>query len=296
MARYWTHHWQNCYWNNEDNPEYQPISAAGSNRFKMRGVQAGDIVYIITIIDGQLYLGGKMLVYQIVSRNQAVRILNNPYLYQDASDWVINQVGGSPLNLYRRLSPEISHQLSFLSPSSEIKRLFFDSPTHLNRQATRGVRELTFESASLLDRIIDLTDQLPRSKKINIVTKEMINEFSPDTFLPEEVPTSSKYREGSTEKILVNRYERNQTARKACIEYYGATCFICNFDFKERYGEIMNGFIHVHHIKSLASIGEQYDVDPIEDLRPVCPNCHAVLHHRNPPYSLDEIRKLLKRG
>jgi len=33
--------------------------------------------------------------------------------------------------------------------------------------------------------------------------------------------------------------------------------------------------------------------DPIRDLRPVCPNCHVVIHRREPPYSIDEVRQLL---
>ena len=68
---------------------------------------------------------------------------------------------------------------------------------------------------------------------------------------------------------------------------------ICDFDFKLTYGELGSGFIHVHHLISLASIGEEYVVDPLADLRPVCPNCHAMLHRKNPPFEIDEIRKLL---
>ena len=32
-----------------------------------------------------------------------------------------------------------------------------------------------------------------------------------------------------------------------------------------------------------------YDVDPINDLMPVCPNCHAMLHRRTPPFSVEEL-------
>jgi 5-methylcytosine-specific restriction protein A len=56
----------------------------------------------------------------------------------------------------------------------------------------------------------------------------------------------------------------------------------------------MEGFIHVHHIKPLAKLGSNYKIDPIKDLRPVCPNCHAVLHRKDFPYSLDEVVKLLE--
>lgn len=112
--------------------------------------------------------------------------------------------------------------------------------------------------------------------------------------LPEEVPSGSAYSEGSVQRILINRYERDPRAREECIRHYGTTCFLCGFDFVAVYGEVMAGFTHVHHLNLLSSVGPDYEVDPIKDLRPVCPNCHAVLHCREPPYSLDEVRALLQ--
>ena len=99
--------------------------------------------------------------------------------------------------------------------------------------------------------------------------------------------------EGSKKQIIVNSYERNPKARQECIKYYGKKCFVCGFDFEEKYGEIGKGFIHIHHIKPLSEINEEYEVNPIQDLRPVCPNCHAMIHKRNPPYSMEEIQSLL---
>jgi|ERR1700734_3962751 len=53
------------------------------------------------------------------------------------------------------------------------------------------------------------------------------------------------------------------------------------------------GFIHVHHLRQLSDIRKEYLVDPIKDLRPVCPNCHAVLHLRNPAYSIEDVLAFL---
>ena len=64
-------------------------------------------------------------------------------------------------------------------------------------------------------------------------------------------------------RITVNAYERNFAARQKCIEYYGCKCVVCNFDFVEKYGEIGRGFIHVHHLRKLSEIAEEYEVDPI---------------------------------
>jgi 5-methylcytosine-specific restriction protein A len=110
--------------------------------------------------------------------------------------------------------------------------------------------------------------------------------------LPEEVVEPEKYIEGATKTISVNVYERNPQARKECLDKYGYACSVCGFDFESVFGELGKGFIHVHHLKQLADIGEMYELNPIEDLRPVCPNCHSMLHKRRPVYSIEELRKI----
>lgn len=99
--------------------------------------------------------------------------------------------------------------------------------------------------------------------------------------------------EGTQAKIYVNRYERDPKARKACISIFGTVCAVCHFDFGKTYGEIGTGFIHVHHLNPLAAVGKKHKVDPRTDLRPVCPNCHEMLHQRSPPFSIEELRRML---
>lgn len=111
---------------------------------------------------------------------------------------------------------------------------------------------------------------------------------------PEEVVGGVKYVEGAVSLIQVNSYERNSAARQACVEHYGPNCSVCGFNFAAVYGEIGTGFIHIHHLKPLASIKDGYEVDPIEDLRPVCPNCHGMLHRRTPPFSIGELAAAIK--
>ncbi len=111
---------------------------------------------------------------------------------------------------------------------------------------------------------------------------------------PDEIEQTSKLVEGATYQVTVNAYERNPKARRICIAHYGAKCFVCGFDFEDRYGEVGRGIIHVHHERALSAIGEAYEVNPITDLKPVCPNCHAVIHKRNPAFTVEEVRALLK--
>lgn len=111
---------------------------------------------------------------------------------------------------------------------------------------------------------------------------------------PSEVSPDEHFTEGAARQVLVNTYERDARARKICIAYYGPTCVVCNFNFGAVYGRFADGFIHVHHIKPLSEIGREYSVDPIRDLRPVCPNCHAVLHLGGKLRNTDEVAELVQ--
>ena len=109
-----------------------------------------------------------------------------------------------------------------------------------------------------------------------------------------EVADSETHQEGSVHRVWVNRYERDPKAREKCIEHHGTRCAVCEIDFERRYGDIGKGFIHVHHLRPLARLKSSYRLNPLKDLVPVCPNCHAMLHRRDPPYDIEQLRGRLR--
>ena len=113
---------------------------------------------------------------------------------------------------------------------------------------------------------------------------------------PDEIVAPERYWEGAVRRIAVDAYERDPRARRACLKHHGLTCCVCGFDFAVAYGDLGKGFIHVHHLKQLSDIGSEYEVDPITDLVPVCPNCHAMLHKRNPPMAPEDLRITMKKA
>ncbi|WP_197713337.1 HNH endonuclease [Moritella yayanosii] len=127
------------------------------------------------------------------------------------------------------------------------------------------------------------------------LVEDLIIEFSiniDEHIFPDEIDDASIV-EGAKTKVLVNTYERSRKARSLCIEHYGVSCFVCDFNFENTYGSIGTGFIHVHHILDIAEIGKEYIVEPIKDLRPVCPNCHSMLHRTKPALSISALKKQL---
>ena len=120
------------------------------------------------------------------------------------------------------------------------------------------------------------------------------NDIFFDYKLPEEIIKPELYVEGAIENININRFERDRKARTKCIEHYGYNCYICSFNFFERYGNIGKDFIHVHHIKPLSEISQEYNVNPINDMIPVCPNCHAIIHRKTPHLSIEEAKNIIE--
>jgi predicted HNH restriction endonuclease len=125
-------------------------------------------------------------------------------------------------------------------------------------------------------------------------------EVDEELLIAEEIPESEvgKLFEGAAKKIWVNVYERDPQARKDCLDYYReplngrVKCWVCEMDFAKDYDESMAGKMHIHHRKPLHEIGQEYQVDPVKELLPVCPNCHYVIHALG--WSPEELKERLE--
>ena len=104
-----------------------------------------------------------------------------------------------------------------------------------------------------------------------------------------ELPTTGE-AEGRAVQSLITRYERKRINREACIQLKGSRCSVCGFDFAEHYGHLGAGYIEIHHIKSIASLGAGYRINVATDLEPLCANCHAMAHREEPPVSIERLR------
>jgi 5-methylcytosine-specific restriction enzyme A len=94
--------------------------------------------------------------------------------------------------------------------------------------------------------------------------------------------------------IEVNRYEQDPDARRVCLAFHGTACSACSFSFEAGYGDIGTGFIDVHHVVPPAMLGGGYQLDPVADLVPLCPNCHAMVHRGvGAPRTVSELRRII---
>lgn len=131
------------------------------------------------------------------------------------------------------------------------------------------------------------------NKAFNSIEEKLVNTL----VLIDTQDSKNNLHEGSLITVELTKYERNQEARTLCIKHYGAKCAVCGFDFGKVYGDDFKGMIEVHHTKPLHTIKKDYVVDPINDLVPVCPNCHAAIHLKKDGfYNIEEMKEIFKRN
>ena len=108
-------------------------------------------------------------------------------------------------------------------------------------------------------------------------------------FVPDSLERIERFAEGRPRTVTLTTYDRSSLARAACIDHHGFACAACGFSFQATYGELGASYIEVHHLRQLADVGEEHEIDPVKDLRPVCANCHRMLHRQRPPLSIEQL-------
>ena len=125
-------------------------------------------------------------------------------------------------------------------------------------------------------------------------------------------PTSDKFEkihmhsDNCIDDLNIFLLVENNIVRDACFE--GVACTIStastdimcdllkgkNIEEAKYIIKQYDNMIHVHHIVPVSEIGEEYVVDPVKDLIPVCPNCHMVLH-AGTDITVEKLRERLKK-
>lgn len=188
---------------------------------------------------------------------------------------------------FKELQPASDEEINLLWPSNEGRWNYITE----------------FSSVHEISSSFDLYDVLAKDNAkpyMSVMTHCQIQESDTRAILnrlaiQESPPNAPKtYLEGNLVNQLSSRYERDPKAREACLNFYGSSCQICEFDFEEAYGKKYGeGFIHVHHITPVSLLGEEHEVNPEKDLIPVCPNCHSMLHKESPPILPETLKAIL---
>jgi predicted restriction endonuclease len=99
-----------------------------------------------------------------------------------------------------------------------------------------------------------------------------------------------EFDEGFRKEIIIEVAKRNKLLLKDAKEKYGTICAVCEFDFAEIYPGHGDGFIEIHHLHPIAK-GRR--ASTVEDVRPVCANCHRMLHRGEKILSITELKNII---
>lgn len=105
--------------------------------------------------------------------------------------------------------------------------------------------------------------------------------------------TSTIRREGRLR--LVTHLQRERDERLVRLKKKSSSslaCEICGFSFAATYGSSAADYCEAHHLVPLSEVTHTRDTS-VDDLAILCVNCHRVIHLRNPPYALDDVREMI---
>ena len=174
---------------------------------------------------------------------------------------------------------------------------------------TNGIYKLTKSGENFLDKNLNQIDALILNK---FSSETLATAFEQQLDIPETnltnhfiYPEDTIITEGQQiTKNIVGR-KRSQKLRNAAISYYKAKnngalrCSVCGFCFEERYKSIGNDFIEIHHEHPISQFtDDEFDtnlIEALENVKPVCSNCHRMIHNNaSKPLTIEELKSLLK--
>jgi predicted restriction endonuclease len=94
-------------------------------------------------------------------------------------------------------------------------------------------------------------------------------------------------REGRQDAKESRVRSRSRKLRDAALAHYRdadghVRCAVCGFDFEETYGELGKDYIELHHEKPICQYSdegvEQILSQAVQNMRPLCANCHRMIH------------------
>lgn len=170
----------------------------------------------------------------------------------------------------------------------------------LDRLIDAGRADLTVEYAVLRPRFRPLfgPEEIRAAReRLAVMTEKITARRVSIGLYPEVLEGDARsYIEGARRLVAINWFERSAAARSACVKHYGYRCAACEILMEDVYGKRGKSFIHVHHLRPAALRKREYVVDHVKDLRPVCPNCHAMLHRGKKVVSIEQLRSEIARS
>ena len=194
---------------------------------------------------------------------------------------------------------------------SEYKKLFSDAKLDLASNLSKSHRPKLYEPGHAFGSVYDTNNLPDEDKLVNDLRKILelylllthrggldVNlagtDFEPENLKDQNLEERKKYRRHRS-------IERNPNTSKEVKKIRGYVCEACNFDFRKFYGDLSlnkkgETYIEAHHLIPLSNLpeGKTLKFNAKEDFRVLCANCHRMVHRKNPPYTIEELKAKFK--
>ena len=209
-------------------------------------------------------------------------------LYKQVGDYFPNELEEIDFAPYQESESKWANEVQW-TRAHLVKEGIILSP----KQHKRNEWKLSEEGIKLgRDFFIKYHDYDPWLTEISIdnITNDIIEKFQPND-------EQERFPEGKIKFVLHTTKERNQkvVTLKKKLAYDKnplMPCEICGTSFKEKYGEIGDGFIEAHHIYPISELTEETETH-INDLILVCSNCHKIIHQKRLWLTIENMQTLL---
>lgn len=204
-----------------------------------------------------------------------------------------------------RSDTKFSQIVRNLVSHEKLKNLGFATYSRGESRQSGGVFHITEKGQVYLDENIEIVDKLllhgfPYDSVVETMRKIEVGKSTGKQL--ELIDENIEIQEGRKRKTQSTTYERSTAVRKAAVEYYRRedghiVCAICDFNFYEVYGDRGKDFIEIHHETPLYETnGEERTVflsEAVKNVKPVCSNCHRIIHRkRNEISTISEMKFL----
>jgi hypothetical protein len=154
---FWSHYWKSESVRQEaagvsDGTLPSQLNHVAGELFRGRGVEPGDVIYVLTWDKGYLYLIGSMVVDVITGQRQAERQLS--YSPWKASEHVLARKPWRDYNFDLMVPQKDFTKIKFITPAG-VRGLAYNKKGFVDQQTFRTLRQLTESTAGLFDSLLD---------------------------------------------------------------------------------------------------------------------------------------------
>ena len=147
QTRYFTYLWTNDSWRRKAalaREGYWNLDYAASNRFRSAGVENGSVVFIVTVLEGSLYLGGSIQVAGVFDRKGAADFLGiSADGLRMAKEYIVAKPGTEfVFRADLKVEDRIAHRLRFCNKRGGFVYPRLDASGKIDRQTFRNARPL----------------------------------------------------------------------------------------------------------------------------------------------------------